>query len=105
MIPGKVKDGALYFNSASEWLKYLATFEGKDVEVTVRQATWIKRIDPQALRLAAIEVCLHLACWCAPKGDGIALPMCDRCVKAFDALAVLVGMKTPEMKGAVNADE
>lgn len=35
-VLGKVQNGALYFDSTSAWLKALAPFEGKAVEVTVR---------------------------------------------------------------------
>lgn len=37
MILGKVKDGALSIVSATEWCKAIAPFEGKTVEVQLRE--------------------------------------------------------------------
>lgn len=52
MIRARVKDGALSIISATEWSKELAKFEGKEVEITVREKTemgelpWNKGLDP-----------------------------------------------------------
>ena len=54
------------------------------------------RDDIAALRLAAIEVLLHRCCWCAPKEELDEQLMCHRCIRAFDRLAELVGMKSPD---------